>query len=254
MLAYSRSSVALFFAEMPLKTFCHYRSFYVLLGVALMLGCQQWQGPPVAIPMGNSFPAQQTVVAPLQQATIIGPPGGPFQEPGQGLACPNPIFIPVGNQDLAWEQIVDVVDDYFRVERESRVQTVGNVVTEGRIDTFPQVGATWLEPHRPDSTGWDNRWESTFQTIRRRAVLRVIPQQGGYLVDAVVNKELEDLARPENSTAGAATFRNDNSLPSRLNETVTRTRFSKNWIPQGRDIMVEQQLLAEIRERVSGVQ
>jgi len=252
MLAYSRSLAALLLAEMPLKTCCHYRSFCVLLGAALMLGCQQWQGPPVAIPMGNSFPAQQAVVAPLQQATIVGPPGGQFS--GQGQACANPVFIPVGNQDLAWEQIVDVVDDYFRVERESRVQTVGNVVTEGRIDTFPQVGATWLEPHRPDSTGWDNRWESTFQTIRRQAVLRVIPQQGGYLVDAVVNKELEDLARPENSTAGAATFRNDNSLPSRLDETVIRTRFSKNWIPQGRDIMVEQQLLAEIQARLTSSQ
>ncbi len=215
-----------------------------------MLGCQHWQGSPVAIPMGNSFPAQQTYVAPMQQATIIQVPGGP----APGTAAANPLFVPVANQDLAWEQMVDVVDDYFRIERESRVQRVGDVITEGRIDTFPQVGATWLEPHRPDSAGWDNRWESTFQTIRRRAVVRVIPQQGGYLIDAVVNKELEDLPRPENSTAGAATFRNDNSLPSRLEESVNRTRLSKNWIPLGRDCMVEQQLLAEIRERVAGVQ
>ena len=235
---------------MPLKTCCHYRFLCVLQGAALMLGCQQWQGPPVAIPLGNSFPAQQANAPLLQQATIIGP----TDLPAPGTVVANPLFVPVGNQDLAWEQIVDVVDDYFRVERESRVQAVGNVVTEGRIDTFPQVGATWLEPHRPDSAGWDNRWESTFQTIRRRAVLRVIPQQGGYLIDAVVNKELEDLPRPENSTAGAATFRHDNSLPSRLDEMVSRTRFSKNWIPLGRDCMVEQQLLAEIRERVAGVQ
>ena len=81
-------------------------------------------------------------------------------------------------------------------------------------------------------------------------MLRVIPAQGGYLIDAVVNKELEDLPRPENSTAGAATFRNDNSLPSRLDETVSRTRFSENWIPIGRDCTVEQVLLAEIRQRV----
>ena len=182
----------------------------------------------------------------MQQATIVQPPSGQFQ----GQACANPLYVPVGNQDLAWEQIVDVVDDYFRVEREHRVQQIGNVITEGRIDTFPQVGATWLEPHRPDSVGWDNRWESTFQTIRRRAVMRVIPQQGGYLVEAVVNKELEDLPRPENATAGAASFRNDNSLPSRASEEVSRTRYSPNWIPLGRDIWVEQALLAEIRERV----
>ncbi len=229
---------------------CYGRLVCAWFCAALMAGCQQWQGVPVAIPMGDAFLVPQAQGVPMQQATIVQPSGGV----APGTVAANPLFIPVGNQDLAWEQIVDVVDDYFRVERESRVQVVGNVVTEGRIDTFPQVGATWLEPHRPDSVGWDNRWESTFQTIRRRAVLRVIPQQGGYLVDAAVYKELEDLPRPENSTAGAATFRNDNSLRSRLSESVSRTRFSEVWIPQGRDLMVEQALLAEIRERVSGVQ
>jgi len=188
----------------------------------------------------------------MQQTTVVQPPGAAVAGPLDGNVCPNPVFVAVANQDLAWEQIVDVVDDYFRIEREHRVQAVGNVITEGRIDTFPQVGATWLEPHRPDSVGWDNRWESTLQTIRRRAVLRVIPQQGGYLIDAVVNKELEDLPRPENSTAGAATFRNDNSLSSRLNESVSRTRFSETWIPLGRDIWVEQQLLAEIQASLTG--
>lgn len=226
---------------------CYRQRLFAALACALTVGCQHWQGPAEIFPIGNSFPAPSPS-APLQQATLVGPTGTPVA----GAAVGNPLFVPVGNQELAWEQIVDVVDDYFRIERESRVQTVGNVITEGRIDTFPQVGATWLEPHRPDSAGWDNRWESTFQTIRRRAVLRVVPQQGGYLIDTVVQKELEDLPRPENSTAGAATFRNDNSLPSRVDETVNRTRLSENWIPLGRDPMVEQQMLAEIRARVTG--
>ena len=156
------------------------------------------------------------------------------------------------NQDWAWEQIVDVVDDYFRIERENRVQLIGNVMTEGRIDTFPQIGATWLEPQRPDSVGRENRWESTLQTIRRRAVFRVIPEQGGYMVDVVVYKELEDLPRPEHSTVGAATFRHDNSLSSRLGEVVSPTRLSDHWLPLGRDQAVEQQMLAEIRARVAG--
>lgn len=224
------------------------RSLCAGIAAALLFGCQHWQLPLAPIPMGNAVPMQHAVVAPPQQATIFQPPSAPTA----GIASANPLFVPVANQDLAWEQIVDVVDDYFRVERECRVQTVGNVITEGRIDTYPQVGSTWLEPHRPDSAGWDNRWESTFQTIRRRAVLRVIPQQGGYLIDAVVNKELEDLPRPENSTAGAASFRNDNSLRSRLSENVSKTRFSENWIPLGRDLMTEQQLLCEIRERFTG--
>jgi len=126
------------------------------------------------------------------------------------------------------------------------------VMTEGRIDTFPQIGATWLEPHRPDSVGRENRWESTLQTIRRRAVLRVIPEQGGYLVEVVVHKELEDLPRPEHSIASSSTFRHDNSLESRLSEGVLRTRLSKSWLPLGRDPAIEQQMLAEIRARVAG--
>ncbi len=219
---------------------CCYRWVGSTLACALVLGCHQWEGSGVIYPIGNSFPAGQP--------GAMQPHGGTYGP----QAVTNTVYVPVGNPDLVWEQIVAVVDDYFRIERESRVQTVGNVVTEGRIDTFPQVGATWLEPHRPDSAGWDNRWESTFQTIRRRAVIRVIPQQGGYLIDAVVHKELEDLPRPENSTAGAASFRNDNSLRSRLDEQVDRTRLSDHWIPLGRDTMVEQQLLSEIRACVTG--
>ncbi|MCH2113773.1 MAG: hypothetical protein MK171_02505 [Pirellulales bacterium] len=185
--------------------------------------------------------------APLGQHAIIGQ--AQFIAPG--TVTSKPLHVRVTNQDWAWEQIVDVADDYFRIEREVRVQLVGNVLTEGRIDTFPHVGATWLEPHRPDSVGWKNRWESTFQTIRRRAVFRVIPEQGGYLIDVAVHKELENLPRPENSTAEAATFRNDDALQSRLNEEVSRTRFSKSWIPQGRDPFAEQQILEEIRSRLA---
>ena len=161
------------------------------------------------------------------------------------------VFIPVTNEDYAWEVIVDVVDDYFQIDQENRVQTVGNVVTEGRIDTFPQVGATLLEPNHIDSVGRYNVVESTFQSVRRRGEIRVVPQQGGYLVDAVVYKEFEDLPRPENSTAGAAAYRFDNSLTSRLGEQVSQTKLSNFWIPMGRDCEIETQMLADIRERIA---
>jgi hypothetical protein len=124
---------------------------------------------------------------------------------------------------------------------------------EGRIDTVPQVGATWLEPHRRDSVGSFNRWESTFQTIRRRAIVRVIPDATGYLVEVIVEKELEDLPKPEHATAGAATFRNDGSLPSRRLEQVGRTHASPCWIQLGRDPPLEQRILADIHARLSGV-
>ncbi len=201
--------------------------FFAVFSLVFQAGCQ----PIQPVPIGG----QQAIFA---------------AQPGAVASGTTPLFVPVTNAEWAWEQITDVVDDYFRIERERQVQLVGQVMTEGRIDTFPQIGATVLEPHLFDSVGSYNEWESTFQTIRRRAVLRVIPEQGGYLVDVEVQKELEDLPRPEHATVGAATFRNDNSLPSRLGEEVSRTRLSGEWIPLGRDPALEQQILDDIRIRL----
>lgn len=223
---------------------------YGSAGQAPMMPAPMIPVQPAPVPMVPLQPAPvpgaPVVVAPPQSAVILQPQVAA----AAGTVAANPIFVPVTNQDWAWEQIVDVVDDYFRVERESRVQLVGNVVTEGRIDTFPQVGATIVEPHRPDSVGNFNRLESTFQTIRRRGIVRVVPQQGGYQVEMVVEKELEDLPHPENSTAASAAFRNDGSLTSRVNENVSRTRLSQHWVPLGRDTECEQQILAEIQARL----
>ncbi len=240
-----------------------YTRTWITLVFGMAIGCQPFQTAPVANQAVLVQPPQTMLVDPMQPPVPMGPamvapPAGnamilqPQAAPTAGTVSANPIYIPVTNQDWAWEQIVDVVDDYFRIEHESRVQLVGNVVTEGRIDTFPRVGATLAEPHRPDSVGRYNRWESTFQTIRRRGLVRVIPEQGGYLVDLAVYKELEDLPHPENATAGAATFRYDGSLPSRVNDEVSRTRLSDYWIPLGRDVDCEQQMLAEIQARLCG--
>ena len=176
----------------------------------------------------------------------VGPPLAGL-EPGAS----SQIHVPVANRDWTWEQIVDTVDDYFRIERERQVQLVGDVLTEGRIDVFPEISATIIEPHRRDSVGRFNRWESTFQTIRRRATVRVIPDATGYLVDVTVEKDLEDLPRPEFSTAGAASFRNDSSLPSTPADTVSRTQLAGRWILIGRDPALEQQMLADIQSRLT---
>jgi hypothetical protein len=161
--------------------------------------------------------------------------------------------VPVIDDDLAWDQIADVVSDYFTISREQRARRGGEGWCEGRIETAPQDGATVLEPHRKDSVGSFNRWESTFQSIRRRATVRVVPDAAGYLVEVIVEKELEDLAKPEKATAGSATFRNDLSLPSNRLEAVSRTRQSTRWIPLGRDPPLEQRMLAEIHARLNGI-
>jgi hypothetical protein len=65
-----------------------------------------------------------------------------------------------------------------------------------------------------------------------------------------VEKDLEDLPRPEHATAGGATFRNDSSLPSNPANQVSRTRLSGNWIFIGRDPALEQVILANIQSRL----
>jgi hypothetical protein len=208
-------------------------------------------GAPVAVPQQSLPPVNP--LAQIAPGGVLSPqfglPTGPEAIAGPG----NPISVPVADEELTWDQIADVVSDYFRIAREHRARRGPDAVVEGRIETVPQVGATWLEPHRRDSVGNFNRWESTFQTIRRRAIVRVIPDTTGYLVEVIVEKELEDLPKPEHATAGAATFRNDGALPSRRLEQVSHTQASPCWIPLGRDPPLEQRMLADIHARLTGV-
>ena len=168
--------------------------------------------------------------------------------PPFGAGLPNPLQLSVANRDAAWDQIVDVVDDYFRIRSEKRVRLVEGVLVEGRIDTVPLGGATILEPHRLDSVGSANRWESTLQTIQRTATLRVVPLETGYLIDVAVHKELEDLPRPERATTGPATLRHDDTPQDRRQYARIR-RGDRQWIPVGRDVALEQTILAQIVAR-----
>ena len=161
----------------------------------------------------------------------------------------NPLFIPAVDRELLWNQTVDAVDDYFRIEREDRVRLIGGVLTEGRIDTFPTIGSTMFEPWRRDSTPGYEKLHATLQSIRRRATVRVIPIEGGYLLDVAVQKELEDLDKPEHATAGGATLRHDGTIV-RQEGPPGRFSVTLGWIPIGRDATLEQRILTDISARL----
>lgn len=161
----------------------------------------------------------------------------------------NPVFVPAVQRDFLWDQVVDAVDDYFKIEVEERVREYEGVVVEGRIDTFPVVGSTALEPWRGDSTPGYERLQATLQSVRRHAHVRVIPASGGYLVDVQVMKELEDRDRPDNSTIGQAIQRHDTSL-ERIPTGVSRGPVTLGWISLGRDASLEQELLRSIQARI----
>lgn len=167
----------------------------------------------------------------------------------QVVAYSNPTFIPAGNRDVFWDQVVDVTDDYFKVVREDRVRQVGDLLTEGQIETRPEIGSTLLEPWNGDSVGAYQRLESTLQSIRRQCFIRVIPDQGGYLVDVQVYKELEDVVRPEFATASAAAFRTSPSV-IRYVEPIGAEPRTVGWIPQGRDTLLEQRIIGQLHQRM----
>ena len=194
-------------------------------------------------------------VALILSASLLGCAGNrSLTDPGwqtQNVFHDNPTFLPVTDHEFVWETTVDVVDDYFRIEREEPVRLMGSAPTEGRLDTFPAVGSTLFEPWRRDSASRYEILESTLQSMRRYAVVRVIPAQGGYLVDVAVYKELEDALEPENASAGKATFRNDSSLTRVVSPAGTQ-RINDGWIPKGRDSALEQRILGQLIDRVGG--
>jgi hypothetical protein len=201
-------------------------------------------------PQANPF-------VPLPEGAITGP-SGPAVAPLPAVPRSAAVIPPLDAEQV-WTQMVDVCDDFFKIHSEQRVVFSGGVPTEGRIDTFPQTGATILEPWRADSVGWDERWEATLQSIRRIGTMRLIPDPAGWRIEVVVNKELEYLARPMRATTGGASFRNDDSLyrygtplPTLGQQVGDQPRPvaaptpNMGWIPQGRDPLLEQKMLARV--------
>ena len=168
------------------------------------------------------------------------------------VAYENPVSIPIANYQLVWDGVEDIVKQNFRIKDGPDtypVRLIGNTLYPGRIETFPMPGATYLEPWYHDSANDYERLESTLQSIRRYAVVKVIPaQNGGFWVDVAVFKELENLRQPEHSTAGSATFRTDASLASPIKPDQT-LGVNQNWIPQGRDTAAEQRIIGQILDR-----
>lgn len=154
--------------------------------------------------------------------------------------CDNPLIVPSNDFEAVWRETVHVVDEYFDIRTEN--QLARTIVTD------PVAGATLLEPWRGDSVGLSNRLESTMQTIRRFARVQIDPVPGrGYAVKVEVLKELEDLARPDRQSFGRAVFNNDFPV-NRTREIVGPVPVPSQWIPRGRDTLLEQTILNRIRD------
>lgn len=161
----------------------------------------------------------------------------------------NPIFVEPYDHEFLWAVLTDVVDMHFETEREMPIRLYGNVLTEGRLDAKPKIGASLLEVWHADSVGWGERIDCTLQTIRKRVEVRVIPETGGYQIDVKVYKELEDNKTPLKSTASVANMRFVDEIdndPGRIDIDAS----SAGWFIIERDVAMEDRLLEEIVYRL----
>lgn len=166
---------------------------------------------------------------------------------------PNPLFVKTQDAQSLWDAIVDVIDDYYVIELENPVraydQTSGDghvyhYQTEGRLDTKPSIVGGVGEPWRKNSAECGEKWFATLQTVRSNAVVRVVPESGGYFVYLAVYEEIEDLPRPMGSRVGTDMQYNDDL--SKLQQTIGERQRSKGWIPVGRNKEQESRILKEI--------
>lgn len=163
---------------------------------------------------------------------------------------PNPLELPPAADDFLWLQVVDTVDDYFRIARQQPVVNRGGLVLEGKIETSYKVGGSIFEPWRKDSTTGYERLQGTLQSIRRRAIVTVRPLGPGYTVEVIVQKDLEDTDRTQYATESTAGVRHDGSRLSRKDE-FNDSPQTLGWIPQGRDTTLENAILNDLFGRVT---
>jgi hypothetical protein len=163
---------------------------------------------------------------------------------------PNPLELPPADDQFVWSQVVDTVDDYFRIAREQPVQNSRDLLLDGRLETSYRVGASILEPWRKDSTAGFEALQSTLQSIRRKATVIVRPRGAGYSVEVIVQKDLEDTDRTQYATETTATRRHDGTIVRQLGEGVDVPQ-TLGWISLGRDASLEQRILQQIFQRVT---
>lgn len=170
----------------------------------------------------------------------------------------NPLIVRTSEPAYLWESIIDVLDDYFPIEREYPVQSyryvnddgVESVVrTEGRVDTKPVIAAGLFEPWKKNSINLDQRVEATFQTVRRSATVRVVPEDSAFMVHLAVYNELENLPQPMQSGMSGSNLLFSDDF-SQLQTPTGESAPADGWIPQGRDFDLEQYMLREIAWRL----
>lgn len=161
--------------------------------------------------------------------------------PDPTVCVDNPVYIPLGPPayGVVFERALDVVNDYFDIAYSERY--------DGRIITAPRISPGLEQPWKPGSPDLYQRLEATLQTIRRRAEVIIQPaEDGGFFVQVLVFKELEDLAQPSRATAPA--IFGSILVLERQYDVVDPATLDPQWLPLGRDEQLEQVILQRLQQ------
>jgi hypothetical protein len=155
----------------------------------------------------------------------------------------NPVFVPLPatEYERVFGAILETLGDYgFEIAEPNRYS--------GHIEATPRVAPGVVMFLKPGSPEIYERVLASLQTYRHRVSVVIqasdpAPAEfGGYHVEFIVRKELEDLRNPLRSTAGIAAFRTESTV-ERQTEVIDATFFEPNWIYRGRDAALEQELI-----------
>lgn len=190
--------------------------------------------PPLCIALSLSLSAG--CVAPPITEWDVG------REPEKVIAeIENPVYIPLGHESYGqvFENVLQtLIDEGFEIQEANRY--------DGRVQALPRV-APGLGLFKPGSSSFRERLLATFQTYRHVVSVVIEPADaGGYFVEVIARKELEDLERPVRATAGASFFRNDNNVERQF-EVIDATVTGSGWIYKGRDPFLEQRIIDRLK-------
>ena len=154
----------------------------------------------------------------------------------------NPVYIPLSDYGRVFENCLRVLGDYGFAFAETTNRF------DGRIETEPRTAPGILLILKPGSPSIYERTLSTLQSYRHRCTVIIHPaDQGGFFIEVVARKELEDLGRPVRSIVGAAIFRTDNDV-DRTTEVIDESSFESMWIYKGRDACLEQEIIRRLKK------
>ena len=154
----------------------------------------------------------------------------------------NPVFIPLGPESYGqvFENVLRVLGDYgFEIQESNRY--------DGRVECVPRIAPGLLLLLKPGSPDLYDRLLATTQTYRHRVSAAIQPaDNGGFFIEIVARKELEDLPRPIRSTVGGAVFRNEATVERQF-EVIDPAFFEAGWIYRGRDVPLEQEIIRRLK-------